>query len=346
MKFFTPFLTILGKYYVILQNKTNMTELTSLSYEQNKKYQSAINSGFFDGYEKNPRQWKHTFVGAYVWKYPGRIRALRIFRDMLGRNPEWADLTDTNLKDLVDEFADAGMAPSSIRTLCSELKALIALNTEQNPPSANFRRILSPKGNTSQAVYLTRDEMKRFIEYKTYDETERFVQHNFAIAMLTGARLVDAEQLTTANCDIETGTLSYVPQKTPGIVVTVPVDERFPLRQILADIRANMFPCALSTFNSTVRRICRELGFNSLHTVMRRNKNVTAEKWELVSSHTARRSFATNLYLAGVSLEDVALMMGHGRNIETTRRYICAERPLTPNVMAYFQPNSNEYEPV
>ena len=317
-----------------------MTELTSLSYEQNKKYQSAINSGFFDGYEKSPRQWKHSFCGAYVWRYPGRIRALRIFRDMLGRNPEWPDITDTNLKDLVEEFSEAGMAPSSIRTLCSELKALISGNAEQNPPSANFRKILSPKGNASQSVYLTRDEMKKFIEFKPITDAERYVHRNFCVAMLTGARRVDAEQLTMANCDIETGTLSYVPQKTPNIVVTVPVDERFPLRKFLADERANRFPCCSDTFNVLVRRICQACGFTTEHSVLKRNKNITAEKWQLVSSHTARRSFATNLYLAGVSLEDIALMMGHGRNIETTKRYICAERPLTPSVIAYFQPNS------
>ena len=64
---------------------------------------------------------------------------------------------------------------------------------------------------------------------------------------------------------------------------------------------------------------------------------MTAEKWELVSSHTARRSFATNLYISGVALEDIAMMMGHGKNIETTKRYICAERALNPNVMSYFQ---------
>jgi hypothetical protein len=38
-----------------------------------------------------------------------------------------------------------------------------------------------------------------------------------------------------------------------------------------------------------------------------------------------------------VALEDIAMMMGHGKNIETTKRYICAERALNPNVMSYFQ---------
>ena len=71
---------------------------------------------------------------------------------------------------------------------------------------------------------------------------------------------------------------------------------------------------------------------------------ITKEKWELVSSHTARRSFATNLYLSGVALEDIALMMGHGKNIETTKRYICGERQITTRVMAYFLPEDRHKE--
>ncbi len=45
-------------------------------------------------------------------------------------------------------------------------------------------------------------------------------------------------------------------------------------------------------------------------------------KWDLVTSHTARRSFATNLHLSGaVSLFDIMLLLGHS-SIETTRNYL------------------------
>lgn len=152
---------------------------------------------------------------------------------------------------------------------------------------------------------------------------------------MTGARLCDAEKLTINNCDIDTGTLSYVPKKTPGIIVTVPVDERLKLRELLADKYRR--PCCNDVFNTIIRRISKECRIDTMCTIRRRGEDVTAPKYELISSHTARRSFATNLYLAGVSIEDIALLMGHGKNIETTKRYICAERPVSTNVMAYFQ---------
>lgn len=325
----------------------NDVYLPSLPWEKQKTYRAAIRAGFFDDFEKNVRKWKHSFHGAYIWKHPGRTKTLCTFRSMLGHMPTWEDITDENLKDLLDELTDGGMAPSSLHTICSELKALINENYEQHPKSVNFKRILSPKkGSASQAVYLTRDEMMRFINFHPVGENETFVHRIFSISMMTGARRVDAERLTMANCDYETNMLSYVPQKTPGIVVTVPVDERMPLRRFLANDFTPGHTCCQDTFNENVRSICKQIGLNTLQTIRKREEYVTEEKWKLCTSHTARRSFATNLYLAGVGLEDIALLMGHGLNIDTTKRYICAERQLSRSVVNYFQPQEIiKYEP-
>ena len=40
-------------------------------------------------------------------------------------------------------------------------------------------------------------------------------------------------------------------------------------------------------------------------------------------THTARRSFATNLYLSGCDLYTIGRMMGHS-SADMTRRYICS----------------------
>lgn len=309
-----------------------MREFTGLSYEKNKKYRFAINSGYFDTWEEDPRQWKHTFAGAFIWKHHDRVMIVDLLKSFVGHIPQWEDLTDDVLRDLVDELMDGSRKQSSVRTMCAELKAILNAN-KRKIPSEDYMNILTIKNVASQAVYLTKAEVELFLSYRCITPLEHYVHHCFCIELLTGARLVDASRLTVHNCDIDTNMLSYVPQKTPGIVVNVPVDERHGLRTILADVPQRK-ECSRDTFNDTARRICRELGINTICTI----NNVTAEKWKFVSSHTARRSFATNLYLAGISIEDIALMMGHGKNIETTKRYICAERTLNPSVMSYFQP--------
>ncbi|MBQ9560583.1 MAG: tyrosine-type recombinase/integrase [Bacteroidaceae bacterium] len=316
-------------------------EIRNLSFEQNKKYRHAIDLGYFDAYDDNPREWKHTFVGTFLWKYPGRTKVISTFTAILGHLPLWEDMTDNTLRDLVDEMKQQGLASSSIRTMCAELKAVLNANFRSVPSDKDdFARILSVRKGASQAVYLTRAEMQQFINYKPASALEQYVHRNFIVEMLTGARLVDAQALTINNCNRSTKTLSYVPKKTPGIVVTVPIDERLRLRRFLADVTQR--PTCQDVFNDVLRVICRNCQFRTLHTITRANKTVTDEKWKFISSHTARRSFATNLYLAGVTLEDIALMMGHGKNIETTKRYICAERKVSPAIMSYFLPQRDE----
>lgn len=312
----------------------NKDDLISLSWEQKRKFRAAIEQGYFDDYERNPRQWKHTLAGTFIWHYPNRCSTLNRLRDVLGHIPQWEEMTDDNLRDFVDELQEE-VSSSSARTICAELKAVLNEN-RRKIPSEDFSSILSVKGEISQAVYLTRDEMQRIIDYTPVGKIEQFVRRNFIVEFLTGARRCDAERLTVSHCDIDTGMLSYVPKKTPGIVVTVPVDERLHLRDFLADKYHRA--CGRDVFNDTIRRICKECNIDTVCTIKRRGTSVTAPKYELVSSHTARRSFATNLFLAGVSLEDISMLMGHGKNIETTKRYICAERQISSNVLSYFQP--------
>jgi len=316
----------------------NLDDLVSLRWEQKKKYMTAIRHGYFDNYEDDPRKWKHSLVGTIIWKHPQRCRTVERLADIAGHEPTWEDMTDDNLRDFADELQES-VAASSARTMCAELKAILNAN-RRKIPSENYADILTLKNEASQAVYLTRSEMQRIASYVPESDIERAVKRNFMVEFLTGARKCDAEELNLSHCDIETGTLSYVPKKTPGIVVTVPVDERMRLRDYLADVKKReMWP---DVFNDCIRSICRKCGIDTMCTIQRRGEPVTAPKWQLVSSHTARRSFATNLYLAGVSLEDIAMLMGHGKNIETTKRYVCADRKLTSSLIAYFRPPMDE----
>ncbi|WP_240052269.1 tyrosine-type recombinase/integrase, partial [Bacteroides intestinalis] len=71
--------------------------------------------------------------------------------------------------------------------------------------------------------------------------------------------------------------------------------------------------------------------------VFKAGKEVEGEKWEFVSSHTARRSFATNLYLRGADLYSISQMMGHA-SVEMTQNYLCCGlREQSAQVMEYFK---------
>lgn len=78
-------------------------------------------------------------------------------------------------------------------------------------------------------------------------------------------------------------------------------------------------------FNRNVRECCRLAGIVK-PTKLRKNKGgkniyITKPKFEWVHQYTARYSFATNLSLAGVNIQDISRLMGHS-NIKQTEGYI------------------------
>lgn len=310
-----------------------MIEIKSLSFIENKKYANAINHGYFDDYDNDPRAWKHTFVGAFIWRNPRRVAAMERFREVLGHIPTWEDITDINLEDFADEIKRR-YAANTAHTTFAEVKAIIhRYEYEVTIPSKRYTQILSVRTEPSQNVYLTEEEIERIHYWHPITRVEKWVKRIFLIEAYTGARNCDSLRLSIENCDSRTDTLTYVSQKTKT-KISVPVHEN-----LMPYLRARIDeqPPVASSFNETLRRICQECGINEQVTVYRFGKQTTAEKWRLVSSHTGRRSFATNLYLRGVHPSTIAHFMGHSSPDITLKRYILAHVEADENAMKFFK---------
>ena len=76
-------------------------------------------------------------------------------------------------------------------------------------------------------------------------------------------------------------------------------------------------PICESVFNKLIKEICRSVGFNDvaegslMNSTTRRKERGMFEKWQLISSHTCRRSFATNLYLMNFPTLSIMKITGH-----------------------------------
>lgn len=76
-------------------------------------------------------------------------------------------------------------------------------------------------------------------------------------------------------------------------------------------------PLNNSYFNKFVKEVCRIVGFNNdvegtlMNPKTRRKESGVFKKWQLISSHTCRRSFATNLYLMNFPTLSIMKITGH-----------------------------------
>lgn len=274
-----------------------------------------------------------TLKEALSSKYPAYADKLaERFREANGVELDWSNITKSSLARFA-EYLQKEVARSSARSYCAIVKATLSLYDDVVELPRGWQDSLRVKNEDSEQVYLSDEEIQLLLKYRPQSRNEEYVHTTFLIGCLTGAR--HSDYICFSQDNISHGYLRYTSQKT-RTSATLPVAPALP--RLLAKLAAlpenNM---ADTTFNRTIRDICMKSGITESMRIYRRGKESTKPKWTFVSSHTARRSFASNLYLRGCDIMSISMMMGHA-SVDMTRGYIvCGLRSLPDNVAAYFK---------
>lgn len=177
-------------------------------------------------------------------------------------------------------------------------------------------------GEEADTIYLNQEELKILEEIDLTNSSRlEKVRDLFLIGCYTGLRFSDFTQIKPQN--ISGNYLQIRTQKTGERVV-------IPLNSIVKKILAkhdNALPKAYA--NQVMNRYLKELGEKAeinqkIETSITKGGEVRKSapyKYELITTHTARRSFATNLYLADVPSISIMKMTGH-RTERSFLRYI------------------------
>lgn len=266
-----------------------------------------------------------TFEMAFLEKYPKQEFVLKRM-DEYDLHPNWDKFTKSYLSGLARHFRE-NMSDSSARTALSYIKAVLnEYRDEIALPTYNFKEALTVRNVKSMNTWLTEEELES-LDYTSY--SERKILFDFLIGAYTGARYSDFSKFSSTN--IVDGVIMYTSEKT-GILATVPIKPA--VRNMLAYPRSSV---THQQFNKVIKMICKRSGITNKIKLFQAGKEVTGEKWEFISSHTARRSFATNLYLRGVDIFSISKMMGHS-SVEMTKGYIvCGIRELPDEAMEFFK---------
>jgi integrase len=211
------------------------------------------------------------------------------------------------------------------------LKAFLKRYSEEKEiPCTKPEDVLKGKKTPSQHVFLTEDEIDRIEAYKPRTEREASVQHQFLIECYMGARTSDVGNINEDN--IRNDRIVYVSKKT-HVETSVPIHKNL-MKHLLAPRKK----VSVAYYDKTIKEICRICGITEPTKLFYHGKEQTLPKCEYVSSHTARRSFATNLRLRGVSISEICALMNHNKNEQMTARYICIDtRYLTSHAMSFFK---------
>lgn len=154
------------------------------------------------------------------------------------------------------------------------------------------------------SVYLTEEEIERLYRLPLTG-LQAAVRDLFLIGCYTALRYSDYSSLTL--WDISAGYIVKRTQKTQASV-TIPIHPR--VRDILHKYNGSP-KVNISTLNQQIKTICLAAEIREKVAVTNNRHTTYREKWELVSSHTARRTGATNMFLAGIPPLSIMKITGH-----------------------------------
>lgn len=167
-------------------------------------------------------------------------------------------------------------------------------STENYIVSLDYREFKKP---TSEVIdtYLDEIEISKIKDINLSSERLNNAKKWFLIGLHTGLRVSDLLELKSH--DFNEGLLKVTMRKTKRTVV-------IPIHENCKEVISNGFPYKISSqkFNVAIKEICKNAGITDSIKGSKKDEETKRlvvgffPKYQLISSHTCRRSFATNLY--------------------------------------------------
>ena len=174
------------------------------------------------------------------------------------------------------------------------------------------KKSFSKPEEETENIYLNESELTAIYNLDKLSKQLEKVRDMFLIGCYTGLRYSDLIRLTKDNITSD-NTIKIKTQKTEKII-DVPIHSH--VQQIFEKYDYQLpKPISNQKYNEYIKDVMKIAKINEPITKQYRKNgmlaNLTESKFKFVTSHTARRSFATNAFLADVSVLSIMQITGH-----------------------------------
>lgn len=262
----------------------------------------------------------------YAAVYDAIIKHIESFSEEFDCDIFTNSVTSEFLDDFIIYLEDQGLRHNTIVGYIQKIQSLVRRASQYNYAVDVTYDEINLREEPTNAVFLSMNEITRIYYYKFVKQYRRKAKERirdlFVIGCLTALRYSDYSTLTESN--LQKG---FIVKRTKKTNVDVKVPAHDYVKEIFAKYNG-VVPGGLCIqyFNKYLKIIMKEVGLTDevtySYTQGGRLVTVTREKWELISSHTARRSAATNMYLTGrMKTLEIMKLTGH-RSEQNFFRYI------------------------
>lgn len=223
-----------------------------------------------------------------------------------GRQPTFNDIDYTFCEDFIEWMSDKkNLCPNTRGSHIKFVKAAMNEAFKQKLHTNEEFRTFRKEVEQIDAVYLTNDEVNKIAELPLCGQ-HAVARDIFIVGCHTGMRYSDYSRLSME--DISDGVIHFITQKCKN-PVDIPAHPRvLNVLNKYNGVMPDMFP---QKFNSLIKEVCKEAELKDVVLVRKGGKQQKSQKWELVSSHTARRTGLTNMYKAGIPIYRCMMISGH-----------------------------------
>jgi integrase len=205
-----------------------------------------------------------------------------------------------------------GLKPNSVGKQVKNLKVFLKYCMRLEVIPFTDLSIMKKQSEKTFNVYLNDAELQRLFEFDLSQKPQmEIIRDLFIIGSETGLRFSDYSRLSKHHLNGDFIRISTL--KTHDMNV-IPISPR--LRAVLNKYEdPGVFQLTNQYFNREIKEIMKLAGFSDLVSIPIRKGlktiEITRPKWEMVSSHTCRRSFCTNQVLKGVPTLLIRKISGH-----------------------------------
>ena len=269
----------------------------------------------------------------------------RVFLDFYKIRPfEWDDINEALADRYISYLENVGYMKYTLDKHISLFKTIVGVAERQGLHNNHLAGscLKSPQireEDKAKEIYLTKDELSALYDMPLTGFEEQ-VRDVFLIGCFTALRYSDYSRIKRENIGFThngTKVIRIKQEKTAGTVVIPILDER--LEALLKKYDYNVPEVLDQSLNRTIKKICKRLSITvsslgkkerTVLNLKERRAEVEARKkgvelyeydeqgypirprWELVASHTARRSCITNMYLSKkFSVQQMMSVSGH-----------------------------------
>jgi integrase len=248
-----------------------------------------------------------------IQQYTATEKHLKAFAQSIGEKDfDFSEINQSFYDKFVSYLQGLKFTQNSVGQNIRILKLMLNEATRQGCNTNNYYENFHVYTEEIDTIYLDENELQQLkdTDFSKTPHLDR-VRDWFLLLAWTGCRFSDLEKISQT--DIKNGFITFRQQKTNNKVI-------IPLHPVVIEILEKYqynLPAAISNqrFNESIKEVAKLSNINASETTTKTigGKLVTEkfEKWQLISSHTGRRSFCTNMYKKGIQTLTIMSISGH-----------------------------------